>query len=108
MKNIVFALIFFPLAAFAQVETWEYCTVNYLQGGFNSKAIVYADYGLSSFKSTPEALLDSSGKADLKSFTEGFNILGRQGWELTATYDKQDIDLKMKQYFVFKRRKQGK
>ena len=50
MKNIVFALIFFPLAAFAQVETWEYCTVNYLQGGYGSKAIVYADYGLNSFK----------------------------------------------------------
>ncbi len=79
-----------------------------MQGGFNSKAIVYVDYGLNSFKSTPDALLDSSGKADLRSFTEGFNILGRQGWELTASYDKQDIDLKMKQYFVFKRRRQGK
>ena len=108
MKNALFVLIFFPLAAFAQVETWEYCTVNFLQGGFTSKSIVYVDYGNKVYASKYDTVMDSINDPELKSPTHGFNILGRQGWELTATYDKQDIDLKMKQYFVFKRRKQSK
>jgi len=107
MKNIVFALILLPFLAFSQDEKWEYCTVHYLQGGFDSKSIVYVDYGLEvlSTQKRKNALLDSLGHADLKSLAAGFNLLGEQGWELTSSYVVIDIAGKQQPQFVFKRRK---
>jgi len=106
MKTLLFLLII-PFLAISQTEKWEYCTVNFIQGGFDSKSIVYVDYGTEvlSTQKRKNALVDSLGHADLKSLAAGFNILGEQGWELVSSYVVIDIAGKQQPQFVFKRRK---
>lgn len=105
MKNLFIAITLLPFSAFSQTDTWEYCTAYHIQAGFSSKSIVYVDYGQKVFESKAEFLYDSTGKADLKSLTEGFNLLGAQGWEMTATYSKKEIDMRDRTYFIFKRKR---
>jgi len=107
MLRLIFVFLLLPFLALSQDEKWEYCTVNFIQGGFDSKSIVYVDYGTEvlSTQKRKNALVDSLGHADLKSLAAGFNILGEQGWELVSSYVVIDIAGKQQPQFVFKRRK---
>lgn len=106
MRHILtFALLFAFQIISAQSERWEYCTINYQTGGFNSKTVVTVDYGERTIKALGKAefLRDSTGNENFKSPMDAYNFLGAQGWECFSTYSSSEFG--KLQFALFKRRR---